>query len=289
MFVDSIVLFSVHKVLYAKIPVAKTVHTSHFECMMYKVINQEFCHAMLLPPVVSVPSKPKKNDTFGTFFGRQPTTFKKSALAFLDAVSFTGENFTTNYSKILSKMYGTYFTIEAVLRTQHAENSDAFWEFSACKVYEEVLGAFSWFLRLKSKLFAMKFWCIFWVIRHKSLQKCFGRIIEVFTLQVKKKFWAHFLDYCVQKHSCLLWSSDAFWKFFACKVYKKKLWAQCHDICVEKRRYFLWSSDTSWKFSPCKVYTKSSGSIFWTFASKNEAVCREVQTQFWRFRLTCFK
>jgi len=122
---------------------SKTVHTSHFECMMYKNINQEFCYAILLPPVVSVPSKPKKNGTFGTFFGRQPTTFKKSVLVFLDAVSFTGENFTRNYSKILSKMYGTYFTIEAVLRTQHAEISDAFWEFSACKVYEEVLGAFS--------------------------------------------------------------------------------------------------------------------------------------------------
>jgi len=56
---------------------------------------------------------------------------------------------------------GHIFTIEAVLRTQHTESSDAFWEFSTRKVYKEVLGPFSLFLRLKLKLFAMKFRCIF--------------------------------------------------------------------------------------------------------------------------------
>ena len=100
-----------------------------------------------------------------------------------------------------------------------------------------------------------------------------------------KKFWAHFLDFCVQKPSYLLWSSDACWKFPARKVYRKKFRTQCHDICVEKRRCLPWSSDASWKFSPCKVYTKSSGSIFLIFASKNEAFCCEVQTQFYLFAL----
>ena len=45
--------------------------------------------------IPSVPSKPKKTSTFGTFFGHQPTKIKKTALANLDAISSTGENFTT--------------------------------------------------------------------------------------------------------------------------------------------------------------------------------------------------
>ena len=51
--------------------------------------------------------------------------------------------------------------IEAVFRSKHIESSDLFWEFSVCKVYKEVLGAFSHFLRLTTKLFAMKFRYVF--------------------------------------------------------------------------------------------------------------------------------
>jgi len=92
------------------------------------------------------------------------------------------------------------------------------------------LGAFSQFLRPKTKLFAVKF----------------RRILEVLCLQVlKKKFWAQFHDLCVQKLSCLLWSSGAFWKFSACEFYRKSC-GRNSTIC----------------------------------ASKNEAVCCEVQTHF---------
>ena len=143
---------------------------------------------------------------------------------------------------------GHIFTIKAVLRTQHTKSSDAFWEFSACKVYKEVLGAFSRFLHLKSKLFAMKFRCIFWVIRLQSLQKCFGRIFEVSTLQVKKKFWAHFLDFCVQKRRYFPWSSDAYRKF-CLQVLQKKFLAKFHELSIQKRSGLLWSSDAFWKFS----------------------------------------
>ena len=41
--------------------------------------------------------------------------------------------------------------------------------------------------------------------------------------RLQKKFWAHFLDFCVQKRSCLLWSSDAFLTFSPCMLYKKVL------------------------------------------------------------------
>ena len=66
--------------------------------------------------------------------------------------------------------------------------------------------AFSWFLRPKTKLFAVKF----------------KRIFEVLHLQdLRKKFRAHFRDLCVQKWSCFLRSSDTFWKFTPCEVYIK--------------------------------------------------------------------
>ena len=98
--------------------------------------------------------------------------------------------------------------------------------------------------------------------------------------QLEKKFWAHFLDFCVQKPSCLLWSSDAFWKFSACKVYRKKFREQCHDICVQKRRYFPWSPDASGKFSPCKVYTKRSGNIFLILRPKTKLFAVKFRPNF---------
>ena len=178
-------------------------------------------------------------------------------------------------------------------------SSDAFGKFSACNVFKRNLGTFSWFMRSKVKLFAVK-------LRH---------ILEVLRLQgLQKSFWAQFHDLCVQKLSCLRWSSDAFWKLFACKFYgkssghnfsifaskneavccevlthfestppaslQKKLWAQFHDLCVQKWSGLLWSSDAFWKLSPFKLYKKSSGRILPIYASKNEAVCRAVQTHF---------
>jgi len=92
-------------------------------------------------------------------------------------------------------------------------------ELSTFKVYKNVLGAFSQFLRSKMKLFAMKF----------------RRILEVFTLQGNKS----------SGRSCFLLSLDGFWKIL-----------------------------------PCKVYEKSSGCIFTIFTSKIKVVCWEVQTHF---------
>jgi len=47
-----------------------------------------------------------------------------------------------------------------------------------------------------------------------------------------------------------------------------------------KRSCLPWRSDVFWKFYACKVYRKSSGRNFTISASKNDAVCHEVQTQF---------
>ena len=162
-------------------------------------------------------------------------------------------------------------------------------------------------LASKMKLFAVKF----------------RRIFEVFALRgMWRKFWAYFLDFCVQKWSCFLRSSDAFWKFSPCEVYKnssgriitiyaskneavcrevqthfgsflrtsfiKRIWTHFLDFCVQKWNCLLLSSDAFSKFSPDKVYGEISGRIFTIYASKNEAVCREVHRHFGSFHLAIF-
>jgi len=88
------------------------------------------------------------------------------------------------------------------------------------------------------KLFAVKF-------RH---------ILDIFTWWgLRRKFWAHFHDFCIQKWSCFLQSSDAF------------------------RR-----------FPPCEVNNRISGRIITIFAYTNKAVCHEVQTDFGSFLRTSF-
>jgi len=69
-------------------------------------------------------------------------------------------------------------------------------------------------------------------------------ILDVVHLQgLQKKFWAHGHDLYIQKQSCLQWSSDVFWTLYACKVYRKSF----------ERNFAI-------------------------YASKKEAVFREVQT-----------
>ena len=101
------------------------------------------------------------------------------------------------------------------------------------------------------------FWWISWFLCPKTelFAMEFRRILKVLRLQCSQKnFWAHFHDLCVRKQSCLPWSSDAFWTLSAFKVYKK-----------------------------------ISGRIFTIFASKNEAVCREIQTDLGSFSRASLK
>jgi len=124
----------------------------------------------------------------------------------------------------------------------------------------------------------------------------FRRILEVLRIKgLQKDFWGHYHDLCVQKWSCLLWSSDRFWKFSPCKLYKKdmgafsrlmrpktelfavnfrrilellrlqgswkKLWVKFHDLCVQKWICLLWSWDAFWKFSLCKLHKTFLGTF----------------------------
>ena len=64
------------------------------------------------------------------------------------------------------------------------------------------------------------------------------------------------------------------------QVLQKKFWAQFLELCVQKWSGLLWSSDAFWMFSPFKLYKISSGRIFPINTSKSEVVCRGVQTNF---------
>ena len=65
---------------------------------------------------------------------------------------------------------------------------------------------------------------------------------------------------------------------FRLKVLQKKLWAQCLDLCMQQWSGLLWSSNAFWKFSLGSW--KKFWAYFLDFSSRNEAVCREVQTHF---------
>ena len=141
----------------------------------------------------------------------------------------------------------------------------------------------------------MKFRYIFWVIRFQSLQKCFARIFTIFVCKneavcrevqahfggfhfASKKILGAFSRFLRAKTRYLPWSSDAFWKFSACKFYRKssgRNFTSCASenkaVCCEVQTHF--GSPL-----PCKVYKKSSGRIFSIFSSESEAVCRWVPT-----------
>jgi len=68
------------------------------------------------------------------------------------------------------------------------------------------VGAIPRFVRLKTKLFAVKF----------------RRILEDLCLQdLQKKLWAQFHGLCVQKQSCLPLNSDTFWNSLPARFAEK--------------------------------------------------------------------
>jgi len=125
-------------------------------------------------------------------------------------------------------------------------NSDAFWKFSAGKIYRKVVGAIPRFARPKMKLFAVKFWCILKVLCPQGLQK---------------KLRVQFHDLCVQKWSSLLWSSDSFWKLSPFKLHKKSsgrifpIYASKNEaVCLGVQTHF---GSSLWLAFPSCIYTRA--------------------------------
>jgi len=163
---------------------------------------------------------------------------------------------------------------------------------------KKVLDPFSRFMRPKVKLFAVGFRCIVDVLRLQGLQQKvlgaisrfvrpktklfavkFRRILELLCLQVLQKEVPGAMSRCIcSKTKRFAMKFRRILEVFALQGLQKKLWAHFHDLCVQKRSCLPWNSDAYWKFSTCNFYRKSCGSNFTICASKNEAVCREIQT-----------
>ena len=188
------------------------------------------------------------------------------------------------------KFWGQFHHLFVEERSCLPWNSGSFRKYSACKVYRKsfgrnstiyvskneavcceiqthfgssclasfmnnVLGAFSLFMRLKTKLFGVKF----------------RRILEVLCLRVlQKKLWTQFQDFCVQKQSCLLWSSDAFWNFSASKIYRKSFGGNS-TICASKNEAVCREIKThSWSSLPASFKEKVLGAIPWYFRPRTK-------------------
>ena len=126
------------------------------------------------------------------------------------------------------------------------------------------LGALSRFMRPKTQLFAVKF----------------RRILDVFSMQALwKSSWRNFTINASKNVTCLPWSSDAFWKISACKVYRKSygwnltIYASKNEcVCCKVQAHFGSFLRAG--------FIKQFWVHFHVFASKNGAVCREIQTHF---------
>ena len=95
-------------------------------------------------------------------------------------------------------MYGIYFHNWSCFQVTAYRKFRCILGILQLQGYKEVLGTFSRFLRLTTKLFAMKFRYIFWVIRLQSLPKCFGRIFTIFACKNKaacREVQVHFGDF----------------------------------------------------------------------------------------------
>jgi len=159
-------------------------------------------------------------------------------------------------------------------------SSDAFWKFSLCEIYNKFSGRIITISQPQTKPFI------------HEVQTDFGSFLQASFII---KLWAHFLDFCVQKWSCLLliqthFGNCGFARFmkkvlgtfsrfmrpkskrFAVEFrhilevlrirgWQKDFWAYFHDFCVQKRSSLPWSSDGFQKFSPCKLHKKDMGAF----------------------------
>ena len=147
-------------------------------------------------------------------------------------VRFT-ESFGRNFTIYASKNEAVSLEIQTHFRS-----------FLPARFAEKVLGAISWFMHPKTKLFPVKFRRISKVFRLQDLQKVLGEIPR-FMCPRRKLFEVKF---------------RIFWTLYACKVYRK-FWVQFHDLCVQKQSCLLWSSDAFWKFSLGRFTDKVLGAL----------------------------
>jgi len=129
-------------------------------------------------------------------------------------------------SKVYSKKFWVHFTIyvsknEAVCCLVQTH----FGSFRLASLIIKVVGAFSRFLRPKTKLFVVKFRRILEILCLQGLQKKVLGAISQF-IRPKTKLFA-------------VYSSDAFWKVSACRIDKKGVGTFSRFMCRVNKHYWL--------------------------------------------------
>ena len=219
----------------------------------------------------SVPSKLKKSALSALFLVASRQKFWKSALANLDAISFTGENFAKQNFFIFSKMWGTYIhdlsrsqVTARIYSSERLKISDAVWKLSTWKFIKKFRAHFHDLCVQKQRILP-------WIRRILDVRRL---------LDLQKNFRLHLYDLRVQKRSCLPWSSDRFRKFFLMGAFSRfwgpnmKLFAIAFRCILEI--FALW------------CLRQKFWAHFSIFASKTKTVCCEVQTHFGRSPLARF-
>jgi len=123
-------------------------------------------------------------------------------------------------------------------------NSDKYFELSASKVYKNVLGAFSRVMRAKTKLLAVKS----------------RRILEVFTLQVKKSSGRIFSIFASKNEGIFREVQTHFGSSLPASFTEKVLGAISLVVRPKTKRFAV-KYRPSWKFSPCKLTEKAVGAF----------------------------
>ena len=116
----------------------------------------------------------------------------------------------------------------------------------------------------------------------------FRRILEALRLQVlEKKLWPQFLEFCVQKQSCLQWNSDAFQKSLPARFTEKVVGAISRCVCP-KMKLFAVKFRRILEVFAFQALWKKLWVHFPDLCIQNEAVCCEVQKHSGSFRLSSF-
>ena len=145
------------------------------------------------------------------------------------------------------------------------QRSDAFWKFAPCEVYNKSSGCIITIVASTKEAVCREVQMVFGRFLHASfIKKVVGALSRIVHPKMKL-FVVEFRRISEVLALCGLW---------------RKFLAHYHDFYVQKRSCLLWSSDAIWKFSACNVQKKISGRIIMIYVSENKVVCSEVQTHF---------
>ena len=209
-----------------------------------------------------------------THFGSSlPASFTEKVLGEISRVVHPKtKRFAVKFRRILEvlclrvlqqKFWAQFHDLCVQERSCLAWHSHAFRKYSACKVYRRSSGRYSTIYMSKNAAVCCGIHTHLWSFPFLSFTK---KVLGAFSRSMRQKIKL----FAVELRRIL--------GVLCLRVLQKKFLAQFYDLRVQKRSCLLWNWDAFWKFSACKIYRKSSGRNSTICESKNEAVCREIQT-----------